>query len=154
LAQCDPGIIQANGDPMEKLANEDMAALWNGASGQAWVDEQALLDQTYRSIEKLLADAVTASGARSVLDIGCGAGATTLAVARTLAARGNAVGIDISQPLIAVARARAQREGLATAFLCADAQTHDFAPARPPAGWCRPALPASRASPFSPCHRR
>jgi SAM-dependent methyltransferase len=114
---------------MEKLANEDMAALWNGASGQAWVDEQALLDQTYRSIEKLLADAVTASGARSVLDIGCGAGATTLAVARTLAARGNAVGIDISQPLIAVARARAQREGLATAFLCADAQTHDFAPA-------------------------
>ena len=114
---------------MEKLANEDMAALWNGASGQAWVDEQALLDQTYRSIEKLLADAVTASGARSVLDIGCCAGATTLAVARTLAARGNAVGIDISQPLIAVARARAQREGLATAFLCADAQTHDFAPA-------------------------
>jgi SAM-dependent methyltransferase len=114
---------------MQKPANEDMAALWNGASGQAWVDEQALLDQTYHSIEKTLADAVTASHARSVLDIGCGAGATTLAVARTLGARGNVVGIDISVPLVAVARARAQREGLATDFILADAQTHEFTPA-------------------------
>ncbi len=114
---------------MEKLPNQEMAALWNGASGQAWVDEQALLDQTYRSIEKLLADAVDASGARSVLDIGCGAGATTLAVARTLGARGKVTGIDISDPLTAVARARAQREGLAANFIRADAQTHDFAPA-------------------------
>jgi SAM-dependent methyltransferase len=114
---------------MQNIPNEEMAALWNGASGQAWVDEQALLDQTFHSIEKLLADAVTASGARSVLDIGCGAGATTLAVARTLGARGNVVGIDISEPLICVARARAQREGLATEFIRADAQTHGFAPA-------------------------
>src|SRR5688572_26132426 len=117
------------GDPMKRLPNEEMAALWNGASGQAWVDEQSLLDQTYEAIEKLLADAVAASGARSVLDIGCGAGATTLAVARTLGARGNVVGIDISDPLIAVARARAQREGLAANFIRAEAQTHDFAPA-------------------------
>src|SRR5687767_4707822 len=102
---------------MQNIPNEQMAALWNGASGQAWVDEQALLDQTYQAIEKLLADAVTASGARSVLDIGCGAGATTLAVARVLGTRGQATGIDISEPLIAVARARAQREGRAAAFI-------------------------------------
>lgn len=114
---------------MERLPNEEMAALWNGASGQAWVDEQALLDQTYESIEKLLVDAVASSGARSVLDIGCGAGATSLAVARALGARGDVVGIDISEPLVAVARARAQREGLAADFIRADAQTHAFAPA-------------------------
>jgi SAM-dependent methyltransferase len=114
---------------MQNIPNEEMAALWNGASGQAWVDEQALLDQTYQAIETLLADAVTASGARSVLDIGCGAGATTLAVARSVGARGKVVGIDISEPLIAVARARAQRGGLAADFIRADAQTHAFAPA-------------------------
>ncbi len=114
---------------MQNIPNEEMAALWNGASGQAWVDEQALLDQTYQAIEKLLADAVTASGARSVLDIGCGSGATTLAVARILGTRGQATGIDISEPLIAVARARAQRESLAADFIRADAQTHDFTPA-------------------------
>lgn len=114
---------------MEKQTNADMAALWNGASGQAWVDEQALLDQTYQSIEKLLADAVAASGARSVLDIGCGSGATTLAVARKLGAGAKVVGIDISEPLVAVARARAQRDGLTVDFIRADAQTHAFAPA-------------------------
>jgi len=114
---------------MQNIPNEEMAALWNGASGQAWVDEQALLDQTYQPIEKLLADAVTASGARSVLDIGCGSGATTLAVTRILGPRGQATGIDISEPLISVARIRAQRAGLAANFIRADAQTHAFAPA-------------------------
>src|SRR5262245_2867145 len=108
---------------MQTRANEEMAALWNGTSGQAWVEEQALLDQTYRSIEQLLADAAQEAGARAVLDIGCGAGATTLAVARRLAGHGSSTGIDISEPLIAVARLRAQLEGIAARFIRADAQT-------------------------------
>jgi SAM-dependent methyltransferase len=111
---------------MQNIANEEMAAAWNGVSGRAWVDEQRLLDLTYAPIEKLLVDEVAAAGARAVLDIGCGAGATTLAVARSLGARGQATGIDISEPLIAVARARAQREGIPAHFIRADAQTHGF----------------------------
>jgi ubiquinone/menaquinone biosynthesis C-methylase UbiE len=111
---------------MNQTPNEEMAALWNGASGQAWVDEQALLDDTYRAFEQLLVDEVAASGARSVLDIGCGAGATTLAVARSLDKRGIAVGIDISEPLVAVARERARREGIDARFMRADAQVHSF----------------------------
>jgi len=114
---------------MQNIANQEMAAAWNGLSGRAWVDEQQLLDRTYAPIEKLLVDEVAAVGARTVLDIGCGAGATTLAVARSLGARGQATGIDISDPLIAVARARAQREGLPAQFIRADAQTHKFEPA-------------------------
>ena len=93
---------------MQKIANEEMAAAWNGISGRAWVDEQQLLDRTYAPIEKLLVDEVAATGARAVLDIGCGAGATTLAVARSLGTRGRATGIDLSEPLVAVARARAR----------------------------------------------
>jgi SAM-dependent methyltransferase len=114
---------------MQNIPNEEMAAAWNGMSGRAWVDEQQLLDRTYAPIEKLLVDAVAAAGARRVLDIGCGAGATTLAVARSLEARGQATGIDISEPLIAVARARAQRESVSARFIRADAQTHTFEPA-------------------------
>jgi SAM-dependent methyltransferase len=113
---------------MQNIANEEMAAAWNGISGRAWVDEQQLLDRTYAPIEKLLVDEVAATGSRTVLDIGCGAGATTLAVARSLGARGQATGIDISDPLIAVARARAQREGSSARFIRADAQTHGFEP--------------------------
>ena len=111
---------------MQNIANAEMAAAWNGVSGQAWVDEQQLLDRTFAPIEALLAQEAAASGARAVLDIGCGSGATTLAVARRLGASGQATGVDISAPLIAVAQARAQQAGLAARFIRADAQTHAF----------------------------
>jgi SAM-dependent methyltransferase len=114
---------------MQNVPNADMAAAWNGVSGRAWVDEQQLLDRTYESVEKILADESVATGARRVLDIGCGSGATTLAVARALGARGQATGIDISAPLIDLARARAQREGSSAQFIHADAQTHAYEPA-------------------------
>jgi SAM-dependent methyltransferase len=114
---------------MEQIPNQEMSAAWNGVSGQAWVDGQQLLDGTYRPIAQLLADEAEKAGAHSVLDIGCGAGATTLAISRRLGARGHATGIDISAPLIQVARARAVREAATARFICADAQTHRFEPA-------------------------
>jgi|SRR6185295_4641049 len=111
---------------MRKLPNEDMAAAWNGPSGQAWVDEQQLLDEMFLPIESLLVDAVQQLGARAVLDVGCGSGATTLAVARALGSDGRATGIDISRPLIDMAHERARQRGSAASFVCDDAQTHDF----------------------------
>ena len=113
---------------MHASPNEEMAALWNGVSGKAWVDEQALLDHTYQPIEIMLASEVAARGVRSVLDVGCGAGATSLAVARSLDGRGHVTGIDISEPLLAVARARARQSNVNVRFVCADAQTHAFEP--------------------------
>lgn len=101
---------------------ESQAALWNGVAGQAWVDAQGVLDHMFRPFERHLADIVAASPGR-VLDIGCGTGATT----RTFARQGApCLGMDISAPMIAVARERAQREGLAVEFACADAQAHPF----------------------------
>lgn len=113
---------------MQSIPNEQMAAAWNGLSGRAWVEQQTLLDGTYRSIENMLVAQVAATGARAVLDIGCGSGATTLAVARSLGAQGSATGVDISEPLIALARARAQRDASTARFVRADAQTHAFEP--------------------------
>ena len=64
-----------------------------------------------------------------MLDVGCGTGSTTLAVARRLGRDGRCVGIDISEPMIAAARARAERAKASPAsFICADAQTHAFEP--------------------------
>jgi ubiquinone/menaquinone biosynthesis C-methylase UbiE len=114
---------------MHDIPNQEMAALWNGASGRAWVDEQPLLDQTYEPIEALLVEAVAASGARRVLDIGCGSGATSLAVARRLGPRARVTGVDISEPLVAVAQERAAKSALTARFIRADAQTHVFEPA-------------------------
>jgi SAM-dependent methyltransferase len=104
----------------------EQARLWNGPSGQAWIEAQKTLDQLFKPFEDLLADTARAANAHHVLDVGCGTGATTLAVARLLAGTGRCTGIDISQPMIATARVRAEQQGLPARFVGADAQTHAF----------------------------
>jgi SAM-dependent methyltransferase len=62
----------------------------------------------------------------AVLDIGCGAGRTTLAAA-SASARGAVLGVDLSPTQLDVARTRAAADGLGNvSFLKADAQTHPF----------------------------
>ena len=109
--------------------DNEQAALWNGRSGRAWVDEQELLDAVLAPFEDLLVEAVGAASGQRVLDVGCGTGSTTLAVARRLGAEGRCVGVDISEPMIALGRTRAEREGSPASFICADAQRHAFEPA-------------------------
>ena len=106
----------------------DQTTLWNGVAGSAWVEAQDLLDEVFRPLEDLLVAAVAAGSEGRVLDVGCGTGATTVAAARRLGAKGQSVGIDISEPMLAAARARAEREGASATFIHADAQTHAFAP--------------------------
>ena len=102
---------------------------WTAGRGDTWAELQPLLDRLFLPFEPVLLDAVAAQGARQVLDIGCGAGATSLAIARQLGERGHCTGIDISPALVARARDRAADAGLDNArFLCADAQRQDFAP--------------------------
>ncbi len=110
-------------------SDDEQAKLWNGPAGRAWVDAQELLDQILKPFEDLLVTAVDASAGRQVLDVGCGTGSTTRAVARLLGAKGRCLGIDISEPMIAAARARAEQENAAATFVCANAQTHAFEPA-------------------------
>lgn len=115
--------------PTARPANRDQAALWNDAAGRTWAEMQAVLDRMLAPfVERLVAEAFPGDGG-CVLDIGCGAGATTLAMARRVGPQGRCLGVDISAPLVAAARERAAAEDLAAAtFLEADAQTHDFDP--------------------------
>ncbi|CAB3749866.1 SAM-dependent methyltransferase [Burkholderia sp. MSh2] len=108
--------------------NDEQSALWNGPSGRAWVDTQATIDRMFEPLERLLADAAAASFARSVLDVGCGTGGVTLAIARRLGADAQCTGIDISARMIDAARARVERSGPGPRFVCADVQTHAFEP--------------------------
>ena len=109
----------------EVEANAAQAALWNDMAGRTWAELQVLLDDMLRPFETRLVEHAVASGAREVLDIGCGAGATTIALARALGGRG--VGVDISAPLIAAAQARATAEHVpGVTFIEADAQVHPF----------------------------
>jgi SAM-dependent methyltransferase len=110
-------------------AGDEQSARWNGPAGCAWVDGQELLDRMYQPIEDRLVQAVAARSPRDVLDVGCGTGGTTVAMARVLGATGRSVGIDISEPMIAAARSRAERTGAPARFILADAQDYAFEPA-------------------------
>lgn len=113
--------------PESTQPNAQQAALWNDASGKAWVEMQPILDRVLAPFERLVVDAGYPGEPRNVLDIGCGAGATTLAMARRLGNDGNCFGLDISRPLVALARERARAEGVPNAnFEAGDAQTHVF----------------------------
>lgn len=103
-------------------------ALWQGGAGNAWVDEQAVIDQMFRPIETLLVEAAASGKVERALDVGCGTGGTTLALARRLGPGARCTGIDISEPMIASARRQAAQEGLLVEFVCADAQHHRFEP--------------------------
>src|SRR5690242_14666789 len=111
------------------LTDDEQTKHWNGPGGRAWVDAQELLDQVLQPFEDLLVKAVSDKSPGRVLDVGCGTGSTTLAVARVLGTKGRCVGIDISGPMIAAARARAERESSRASFIQADAQIHIFEPA-------------------------
>jgi SAM-dependent methyltransferase len=106
--------------------SDEQRQIWNGAKGHAWVDAQEVLDRMFQPIETLLTESLDPARDGRVLDVGCGTGAITLAAARRLGASGHCTGIDISQPMIDAAAARARRDAVAARFLCADAETHPF----------------------------
>lgn len=107
--------------------NQAQETLWNDTGGRTWADLHEMLDRLLQPFEARLTDAAVAAGGRRVLDVGCGAGATTLAVARALGPESRCTGIDISGPLIATASTRAVAQGATNVtFIRADAQTHAF----------------------------
>jgi ubiquinone/menaquinone biosynthesis C-methylase UbiE len=82
-------------------------------------------------VTKAVLEAAELQPGQRVLDVGCGHGDTTLVAARRVGARGLALGVDESAPMIERARRRACEAGLANVgFLHADARTLRFSPLR------------------------
>ena len=84
--------------------NSAQKVYWNDTAGPSWVAAQANLDAM---LEPLSAQAIAKAAAQSeerVLDVGCGCGATTLALAQSGA---QVTGVDLSEPMINRAKERA-----------------------------------------------
>lgn len=97
---------------------------WAGEVGDRWL---AHIDQFESMItpigDALLARAAFRPGER-VVDVGCGGGLTTLAIARAVGPDGAVTGIDIAPQLITLANQRRDQAGLGNCtFQCADGQT-------------------------------
>lgn len=102
-------------------------AYWASAGGAAWIDLQPLTDRLYAPIGEAILAAAGLQAGQTVLDIGCGAGATTLETARRLGPDGACVGVDVSDSLLEAGRRAAKAEGVANAsFVTGDAQTQVF----------------------------
>lgn len=110
-------------------ANAAQKAYWNEGAGPTWAAQQALLDWQMAPLSRAGFDALRPAAGERILDIGCGAGATALDLAALVGPTGVVVGVDLSAPLLEVARRRT-REASQTQveFLQADAQTYAFEP--------------------------
>jgi SAM-dependent methyltransferase len=117
------------------LANAEQHAAWNGESGQRWVASADRRDTVLAPIAELLLDTAAIHPGDRVLDIGCGCGATTLAAANATGPNGQVVGVDLSAPMLEIARQRAHGHHHLE-FVQADVQTdplggpHDLAISR------------------------
>jgi len=107
------------------------AAFWNSTMGHAWVSQQAVISDVFTSVTSVSLVAAAAKQGEHVIDIGCGPGDTLLAFARAVGPSGDALGVDVSVPMLEFARHRAAEAGLANVTCAlADATTYAFEPRR------------------------
>lgn len=102
----------------EALKPED----WAGEMGLKWLANLAVFEEMIAPIgEAFMAHADFQPG-ETVIDLGCGGGATTVAIAEAIAPSGTVSGVDISPDLVVAAEQRAIGVGAKNLeFLCADA---------------------------------
>jgi SAM-dependent methyltransferase len=105
------------------IDNAQQIAYWNGGGGASWAAAGARMDRELERLGALAMDALAPAVGSSVLDVGCGAGTTTLELAGRVGPSGRVVGLDVSATLLAVARRRAVSRGRGNVrFVRADAQ--------------------------------
>lgn len=108
---------------VDKMANAEQAEYWNAKQGRNWVTYQGDLDLLLHEVTVQLIGAVKPEPGNTLVDLGCGAGASTFEFARLIAPTGAIHGIDVSEPLIERARQRqGELEAGNVSFAIADAQ--------------------------------
>ncbi|MFF5447818.1 class I SAM-dependent methyltransferase [Streptomyces sp. NPDC012888] len=110
---------------MQHAANTAQAEAWNGYEGTHWAAHQDRWNAVNAGFDTPLLTAAAIRAGEHVLDVGCGAGATTRLAARATGPTGRALGLDLSGPMLERARELAALEGLDHAsFVHGDAQVH------------------------------
>jgi SAM-dependent methyltransferase len=113
--------LQAQHDPR----NEAEITYWNGAGGRRWVERQQTQDIVLGSILQATLERAQLRQGERVVDIGCGTGASSIALAERIGPSGQVMGIDVSAPMLARAAERLL-PGASIKFVRADATTYRF----------------------------
>lgn len=108
-------------------ANSEQADFWGGEAGGKWARLRSSMDYCLAPVLQQVLHCASLAPGQSVLDIGCGAGTSTLQAAQQVGAQGQALGVDISDTLLTAARGQlAQQKQINASFQLCDAQTHVF----------------------------
>jgi SAM-dependent methyltransferase len=111
--------------PAGHQQNADQIAFWNGPAGQHWTDRQQAQDTLLAPVSDVLIDRTGVKAGERIVDVGCGCGATTIALAEKIGPTGHVLGVDISAPMLGRAR-QMLPAGLPVDFVLADATVHPF----------------------------
>jgi len=108
------------------MPNSDMAEYWNGRPSDVWVKEAERFDSMLAPFGRRLLTAAALRPGERVLDVGCGNGAVSVEAACTVGGNGHVTGLDLSAPMLEVAKRRAEERQVEVAFVRDDAQTASF----------------------------
>lgn len=105
------------------MTNETQIDYWNGNAGEKWVQHSDHLDGMLAPLADAVIAAANLSAGERVLDVGCGAGVLSFMALDKVGARGAVTGVDVSAPLLALARERAETRGQLARFEDCDASS-------------------------------
>jgi SAM-dependent methyltransferase len=88
------------------VSNDEQIRYWNDDAGPQWARHQDRIDENLRPFGEQAMEALDLQPGQAVLDVGCGCGTTTLALADRVGPGGRVAGVDISAPMLAAARRR------------------------------------------------
>ena len=109
--------------------NAAQIAYWNSEAGPRWVAMQERMDAMLAPLMTAALDRARPAVGETVLDVGCGCGATLLALADRVGPDGSILGVDISAPMLDRARERVRDSAMRNVRLTlSDAAVHAFEP--------------------------
>ena len=88
------------------MSNEEQKEYWNGSVGEQWAAQDDTMARILAPVAELLLQDPRVASATRALNIGCGGGSETCLLATAMGGESRVTGIDISEPLVAVARNR------------------------------------------------
>jgi SAM-dependent methyltransferase len=98
---------------------------WKGEGGEKWVKNIDLLERHLDELNRILIEHCAVRPGENVLDVGCGGGLTSLALAEAAGPSGRVLGVDVSPVILEIARARG-RDVANLDFRLADAGAEDL----------------------------
>jgi SAM-dependent methyltransferase len=103
---------------LEHMEAED----WAGEMGDTWLANLDRFESMLAPVGAALMEHAAFRNGERVIDVGCGGGGTTIAIAQAVAPEGEVLGIDISPALVGEAEKRARAAGPSNiSFMVADA---------------------------------